>query len=92
MRTTPYPPHKATVTSLDAIKQKRESEKPGTAYKIINDRLAKAAISLLKIPTTTPWSTLAPAIKEAVESSRIAAGKEATSEALKSLGLERFDD
>jgi len=76
---------------LEEIQRKHESAKPGIAYKIINDRLATAALRLLKNPTNTPWSELGPAIEEAVQNSRVAAGKKVTSDVLKSFGLEKYD-
>ena len=91
MRTIPYPKRKATVSRLDEIRQRQESKKPGISYKIINDRLAAAALNLIKCPTNTPWSELGPAVKEAVQSSRSSVGKSVTSKVLKSFGLEKYD-
>lgn len=91
MRTIPYPKRKATVSRLDEIRLKQESQKPGVAYKIIIDHMATAALRLIKNPTNTPWSELGPAIKQAVESSRAAVGKKVTSDVLKNFGLEKYD-
>lgn len=93
-RSIPTPRHKqpvATISSLEEIRRRQESQKPGIAYQTIREELADAARQLLQHPTNHPWAVLGPAIEQAVKSSRGAVGREVTTKVLKSMGLEKYD-
>lgn len=77
--------------SLEAIRQRRESQAPGEAYRVIRERLADATKELLLSPTNHPWPIVEKAVREGILQSRIAFGAKATSIALKNMGLEKFD-
>lgn len=88
---TRHPVVARELVSLAAIKAQRESQAPGGSYRLIHEKLADATKELLLSPTNYPWPIVEKAIREGVRDSRITFGERATSIALKSMGLGKFD-